>query len=162
MLPPGPFLGRDTLKRCGPPEAAKVMLPPGPFVGHFRFRTPLSSVGDPPGGKGTPPWSVGDPPYSRGYVTTGSICGPVLILSPALKVWGPPRRQGLCYHRAHLWATSDSVTALKRWGPLILQGLCYHRAHLWATSDSVHRSEVLGTPHIAGVMLPPGPFVGHF
>ena len=31
----------------------------------------------------------------------------LLILLPALKWWGPPRRQGLCSHLAHLWATSD-------------------------------------------------------
>ena len=35
--------------------------------------------------------------------------GPLLILPPALKRWGPPRRQGLCSHLAHLWATSDSA-----------------------------------------------------
>ena len=33
--------------------------------------------------------------------------GPPLILPPALKRWGSPRRQGLCSHLAHLWATSD-------------------------------------------------------
>ena len=34
---------------------------------------------------------------------------PLLILPRALKRWGPPRRQGLCSHLAHLWATSDSA-----------------------------------------------------
>ena len=33
--------------------------------------------------------------------------GPLLILSPALKRRGSPRRQGLCSHLAHLLATSD-------------------------------------------------------
>ena len=32
-------------------------------------------------------------------------------------------------------------------------------AHLWATSDSVPRSQALGNPQAAGVMLPAGPFV---
>ena len=64
----------------------------------------------------------------------GPICGPLLIPYPAMERWRPP----------------------------IQQGLCYHRVHLWASSDSVPRSESLGTPEAAGVMLPPGPFVGHF
>ena len=42
-------------------------------------------------------------------VATLPTCGPLLILSPALKRWGSPRRQGLCSHIAHKWATSDSV-----------------------------------------------------
>ena len=50
------------------------------------------------------------------------VCG--LILPPALKRWGPPRRQGLCSHVAHLWATSDSAP----------------------------RSEAVGIPQAAGVM----------
>ena len=54
----------------------------------------------------------------------GSACGPLLIVPPALKRWGTPRRQGLCSHLAHLWATSDSAT----------------------------RSEAVGTPQTAGVM----------
>ena len=32
------------------------------------------------------------------------------------------------------------------------QGLCSHHAHLWATSDSAPRSEAVGTPQAAGVM----------
>ena len=59
-----------------------------------------------------------------GYVATLPTCGPFLILPPALKRRGPPRRQGL---RSHL-------------------------AHLWATSDSAPRSEVVGTPEAAWVM----------
>ena len=31
------------------------------------------------------------------------------MLSPAVKRRGPPRRQGLCSHLAHKWATSDFV-----------------------------------------------------
>ena len=42
-----------------------------------------------------------------GYVATLPTCGPLRIYPPALKRSGPPRRQGLCSHLAHLWATSD-------------------------------------------------------
>ena len=116
------------------------MLPPGPFVGHFRFRNPLSSVGDPPG--------------RRGYVTTGPICGPLVISSFALKRWGPPQGGGG-------YVTTGPICgpllipypALKRWRPPGRQGLCYHRAHLWATSDSVPRFQALGTPQAARVMF---------
>ena len=58
------------------------------------------------------------------YVSTLPTCGPLLILPPALKRWGLPRRQGLCSHLAHLWATTDSAP----------------------------RSEAVGTPQAAGVM----------
>ena len=44
-----------------------------------------------------------------GYVATLPTCGPLLILPPALKRRGPPRRKGLCSHLAHLRATSDSA-----------------------------------------------------
>ena len=57
-----------------------------------------------------------------------------MILSPARKRWGPPRRQGLFSYPAQLWATSDFAT----------------------------RYEALGTPEVAGVMQPPGPLVGDF
>ena len=33
--------------------------------------------------------------------------GPILILPPATKRWGSPRRQGLRSHTAHKWANSD-------------------------------------------------------
>ena len=39
--------------------------------------------------------------------------GPLLILSPALKRRGSPRRQGLCSHLAHKSATSDFVPRSK-------------------------------------------------
>ena len=63
-------------------------------------------------------------PNGRGYVATLPTSGPLLILSPALKGRGSPRRQGL---RSHL-------------------------AHKWATSDFVPRSEAVGIPEAAGVM----------
>ena len=42
-------------------------------------------------------------------MATLPTCGPLLILPPALKRLGPPRRQGLCSHLARLWATSHSA-----------------------------------------------------
>ena len=58
--------------------------------------------------------AVGTPPGSRGYVATLPTSGPPVILSPALKRWGSPRRQGLCSHLAHLWATCDCSLAYHR------------------------------------------------
>ena len=55
----------------------------------------------------------GTPPGGRGYVATLATCGPPLILSPAPKRWGPPRRQGLSSHLAHLRATFDSIPLLR-------------------------------------------------
>ena len=81
-------------------------------------------------------------PDGRGYVTKLPTCGPVLILSPVLKRWGPPRRQGLCSQYAHLWATADFVprSEATRW-----QGLCSQSARLQATADFVPHSGALGT-----------------
>ena len=47
--------------------------------------------------------------HKKGYVATLPTSGPLLILPPAVKRWGSLRRQGLCSHLAHLWATSDFV-----------------------------------------------------
>ena len=69
---------------------------------------------------------------SRGYVGTGPTSTPLLVWSPALEHWGPPRQQGLCSHRYHLWANFYFVP----------------------------RFEALATPQAAGVMQPPGPLVG--
>ena len=112
-----------------------------------------------------------------------------LILPPALKRWGSPRRQGLCSHLAdlwapwnsaprskavgtprpqglcsrlaHCWATTESAPRCEAVGTPRRQGLCSHLAHLWATSDFFPRSEALGTPQVAGVVWPPCPLVGH-
>ena len=70
----------------------------------------------------------------QGYVATLPTCGPLLISPPALRRWGSPRRQELCSHPAHLWATSDLAL----------------------------RFEAVGIPEAAGVMWPPCPLVGHF
>ena len=50
-----------------------------------------------------------EPLGGRGYPATLPTCGAPLNPSPAVKRWGPPRRQGLCSHLAHLWATFDST-----------------------------------------------------
>ena len=44
-----------------------------------------------------------------GQVATLPTCGPPPMPPPALKRWGPPRRQGLCSHFPHLRATSDAA-----------------------------------------------------
>ena len=49
-------------------------------------------------------------------------------------------------------------TALTYWGP---PRLCSRPVHLSPTHDCVPRSEVLGTPLVAGVMSPSGPLVDH-
>ena len=78
--------------------------------------------------------------------------GPLLILPPALKRWGPPRLQGYVATlptRVHLLILPP---ASKWWGPPMLQGLYSHVAHSWATSDSDPRFEAKGTPQAAGVV----------
>ena len=42
-------------------------------------------------------------------MATLPTCGPPLMPRPAQKQWGPPKRQGLCSHLAHLGANSDSA-----------------------------------------------------
>ena len=41
---------------------------------------------------------------SWGYVATTPTFGPLLIWSPALKRWGPPRWLRLRRHQARIWA----------------------------------------------------------
>ena len=77
--------------------------------------------------------------------------GPLLILPPALKRRGAPRRQGLRSHLAHKWATSDFAPRSEAEGIPGRQGLRSHVAHKWATSDFVPRSEAEGSPEAAGV-----------
>ena len=86
-----------------------------------------------------------------GYVATLPTCGPLLILPPALKRWGPPKRQGLSRHLAHLWATFDStllseaLRTPKRQGYVATFRTCGpHRI--------LPRFEAVGTPQTAGVM----------
>ena len=47
--------------------------------------------------------------HKKGYVATLPTSGPLLIRLRALKRRGSPRRQELCSHLAHKWATSDFV-----------------------------------------------------
>ena len=89
-----------------------------------------------------------------GFVANLPTCRPLLTLSPALKPWELPIRQGLCGPSAHLWASVDFVSrstmlgtpdgrgyvanvptcgpqltwlpALKLRGAPIRQGLCAH------------------------------------
>ena len=49
----------------------------------------------------TPPPTLKDIPL---IVANPPTCGPLLILSPALKRRGPPARRGWCGPYAHLWA----------------------------------------------------------
>ena len=43
------------------------------------------------------------------YVATLPTSGPRLILCAALRRRASPKRQGLCSHLAHKWATSDFI-----------------------------------------------------
>ena len=47
------------------------------------------------------------PPKDKGHVAHVPTCGPLVILSPTLKRWGPPRRQGRCSQAAHMWPPYD-------------------------------------------------------
>ena len=55
--------------------------------------------------------------------------------------------------RIQKWLKSTMILppALKRWGSPRRQGLRSHLAHKWATSDSTPRSKALGLPEAAGV-----------
>ena len=83
---------------------------------------------------------------------------PLLILPPALKRWGSPKRPGLRSHFAHNWATSDFAPRSETVGiPETDEGIpetagvTYHFAHKWATYDSAPRSEAVGISETAGV-----------
>ena len=95
--------------------------------------------------------AVGIPLGGKGYVATLPTCGPPPILPPALKPSGCPRRQGLCSHLAHSWATCDSAPLTEAWASPRWQGLCSHLAHLCATSNVVPRSKVVGIPQWQGL-----------
>ena len=56
---------------------------------------------------------------------------PLLLLSPALKRWGPPMRQTLYQQHVHIWPISDFVSDVKGWTPHTVA------AHLWAVLDFV-------------------------
>ena len=64
------------------------------------------------------------PKDGTGYVANPPTCGPLLALSPALKRWGAPIRQGLSSQAAQLWVAANFLP----------------------------RSKMLGSPHAAGVM----------
>ena len=108
------------------------------------------------------PSSDGDPPGGRGYVTTLPTCRPPLNLPPALKQGGRPRRQGIRDHLAQLRATSDCGPPLQSGGDPPCGGRCV--TTLPSSGPPLILppvSEALGTPQVAGVMLPPCPLAGH-
>ena len=78
-------------------------------------------------------------------------CGPLPILSPAMKHQKTPIRQGIGSQSTHLWATSHFVPRYIALGTPIRQGLGSQATHLWATSHFVPRYEALVTPHRAWV-----------
>ena len=57
-----------------------------------------------------------------------------------------------CFGPTNFGPSSDSDPGLKRWGSPRRQRLCSHWPHLWATFDSFPRCDVLGTLQAAGVM----------
>ena len=106
--------------------------------------------------------------------------GQLLIPPPALKRRGSPRRQGLCSHLAHKWASFDFapplssggapqggrgyVATVPTCGPLLIlpaplkwrgsprrQGLCCPLAHKWATSNSAPALKRWGSPRRQGL-----------
>ena len=77
--------------------------------------------------------ALGTPQDVKGYTSTTPTCGPLLMLSPVVKRWGPQKKARLCSHHTHLWR------------------------HI----DLVPRYEALGTSQTARVMWPPGPVAGH-
>ena len=141
------------------PHGAGVMCPPGSFVATTHFVPRDAMLGTPS-------------PCDMGYVATRPICGPLLILSPTQKRWGPPRRQGLCIsfcsllcsigpppHDKGYVATCPTCAAVlilspavKCWLPPRRQGLCSQPAHFWAISDFVACCAAFGTPRTASVM----------
>ena len=68
-----------------------------------------------------------------------------------LKRMGSSRRQGLCSHLAHRWATSDSAPRSEAVGIPEAAGLRSQHADKWATSESAPRSEAVEIPEAAGV-----------
>ena len=66
------------------------------FLAHSDF-VPRSSV-------------LGTPPCAWGYVDTRPECRPLVIPSPALKRWGPSRRQGYVATRPTFLILSLALT----------------------------------------------------
>ena len=86
------------------------------------------------------------PPNCKVSVVNLSTCGPLLVLSLALKRWGLTTG----FYVANLPTCVPLLIlspALKRWGSPKREASCSQAAHLQATADFVPRSKVLGTPH---------------
>ena len=62
----------------------------------------------------------------------------------------------------HVWYHSRTLARAEHWGPPRRQGLGSHYAHMWATSDFAPRSAAVGIPETARVTQPLCPQVGHF
>ena len=60
--------------------------------------------------------AVGTPRGSKGHVATLPTCGPLLILPPALKRWGPHMRKGYVAALPTCGPLVILPAALKRWG----------------------------------------------
>ena len=152
--PPCAIASRTEERRSHPtPPLPPLQFPPWATSNSV----PRSEVlGTPPGGRGyvaipptCGPLLILSPALKRcrpptRYMANLPTCGPLVILSPALKRWGPPRS-----YIANLPTCGPLVIlspALKRWGPPRQQGLCSPTAHLWASSAFVPHFEALGTP----------------
>ena len=102
----------------------------------------------------------GDPRDGRGYVAHPPTRGPPHIVLPALKSWGPPRRQGLCSRSAYQWATTDfTPCVVAHWWAEWLHNPCrlggpqrfragreIRRAHWWA--ECLHNPYHLRAPQL--------------
>ena len=95
MLSPG-------LKRWGPPRQQELCSQSAHLWGNSNF-VPRRE-------------EFGNPQTAGVYVANLPIYGPLLVLSPSLKRWGPPRWQGLCSQSAHLWVNSDLVPRFEALG----------------------------------------------
>ena len=98
------------------------------------------------------PCSASEPPSGKGYVATRPTRGLLVIVSPAVKLCGTSRQQGLCSQPAPLWANSNFAHLFEVLGTPRQQGLCSYPAPFLATSDSFPRFEVFRTAQAAGVV----------
>ena len=114
ILPPAP-------KRWRPPECRGLCSHPTQVWANSEFAPALKRWG-PPKRQGlcshrADLWAIFDcVPCSKAVgilravrvmQPPGPTCRPPLILTSALKRWGPLRQQRLCSHPAHLWANSS-------------------------------------------------------
>ena len=77
-------------------------------------------------------------------------CGPLLILSPALKHWGAPGREALCSHEAYMWPVCDLAPRPEALGRCRWERLCSRQAQLWAISNWSATRSVADPPNGMG------------